>query len=154
VIDDKSYRVEQTDNGFRMTQRDDRTNTVDFRRVGDFNENWQTDPNTGRVCRESSSDGWLVCTFEGVNRKYRQMITVRLNRQGELIDTNLNDRQQTASSTATYSRNTLIIDDKSYRIEKTNTGFRMIEREDPDNTVDFRRIGDFNENWQTDPNTG
>ena len=84
----------------------------------------------------------MVGTFEGYNRKYSQTITIRTNDRGSLTVTNRKHGQNIARNTATYRRGVLTIDNQIYRVEKTDNGFRTIQRDDPGNQVDFKRIGD------------
>jgi hypothetical protein len=157
TINNKDYDVERSGSGFRLIERADRSHRIDFRRTGDYDENWQRDPITGRDTGrfgDTRPPDWMVGTFEGYNRKYRQDMTVRMNNNGKLIVTNLVNGERVARNTATYNRGSLIIDGKDYRVEQTNNGFRLIQRDDRSNTVDFRRTGDYNENWQNDRNNG
>src|SRR5260221_4836581 len=124
-----------------MVQVSDCENRVNFKRIGDYNENWRNGDN-GRV--ESPPD-WLDGTFEGYDRKYRETITVRMNRAGRLIVTNKKNGETLSRMTASYRRGLLNINNNDYRVERTDEGFLMVQTNDSANRVNFRRIGDFRE---------
>src|SRR5260221_250126 len=91
---------------------------------------------------------WMVGKFEGYNRKYGQTITIRMNREGNLIVTNVKKGETVSRMPALYRRGLLNIDEKDYMVERTDEGFRTIQSSDRENRVIFKRIGDYDENWQ------
>src|SRR5438132_1608393 len=70
---------------------------------------------------------WMAGKYEGYNRKYHQTITVRTNREGRLIVTNLQNGREIACNAASYHRGLLNINDRDYRVSQNGDGFCMVQ---------------------------
>jgi len=152
TIDNSVYRVEQSNNGFtaiprnsRNRETNDRNGQIDFRRIGDYNDDRQGNRNDQRL------PDWMVGRFEGYSRRDSQTISLRISSQGSLSATGRGSARNSDRVTASYRRDLLTINDTDYTVERTNNGFRAIPTGDRNsqgngrnNEINFRRLGDYN----------
>ncbi len=125
-----TYYADQAGNGFRLSEVDDRANTTTYRRVGA----------TGGDAPAQRPPSALVGRYHGRNSKYNVLLDLEIRPSGSVIVKGRTDTGKYTSETGTYSRGRIYLNTTSYRVDRTGTGLRLIEINDPSNTAFYRRF--------------
>jgi hypothetical protein len=139
-----SYEARSRNNGFLLTETQDRQNRTDYRRIGGSG-GWPGGGGGGGEWpgggNPQSPPSWLVGVYQGYNRKYNLNIDLYINGNGRITSKGRQPNGGMTSQGGYYRNNRLYIGDSSYRYDRTRDGIRLTEERDRSNQTDYRRIG-------------
>ncbi|MCC6446402.1 MAG: hypothetical protein IT210_23495 [Armatimonadetes bacterium] len=137
------FYVSRSGSGIRITQVDDPRHRIDLRRgwIGggyDRDDEGYTpslaDILSGRYGNREKPPSWAVGTWRGYSRLYNMDVVLTVSRNGAVSVGSKGD-----SASGSYRNNRIVADSKTFIVERTRGGLRLIQSDDSRNRVDFRK---------------
>ena len=122
LLDGASFSIERAEDGFVITQTDNRRNSTRFRRVED-------------------SGTWCVGSFTGYNSRYSANIIIDLNEDGRAT-AQVRSSRSAQTQTGFLRDSVLTLDNIRFDVSKTRDGFRLVQISDRSNSCEYRRVGE------------